>query len=243
MYCICERALLAIHLLCIHLGTKHAVARKHLDRVRKGCIVANMGHSNHEIDVDGLKGLKRERVRRNVTTYQWPSGKRIFLLAEVRLLCFELRLVPSLLSCLCGLVGRVPAWQAGGHGLKCFAYLLMTCLATLCIVQSYTFIHVPTTPSLPTGPSAEPDMLQSPLSSGVHHISNTGQFAVWLATHKLHSAIVQNLIFSYVQSYVYKDVYCTMYDCIYSVHVHVIVVAAPPSSLSYIHVYIHMYVL
>ena len=46
--------------------------------------MANMGHSNHEIDVDGLKGLRRERIRRNVTTFQWPSGKRIFLLAEVR---------------------------------------------------------------------------------------------------------------------------------------------------------------
>ena len=45
--------------------------------------MANMGHSNHEIDVEGLKGLKRERIRRNVTTYQWPNGKKIFLLAEV----------------------------------------------------------------------------------------------------------------------------------------------------------------
>ena len=68
--------------MCV-LGTKHVVTRSHLDRVRKGCIVANMGHSNHEIDVEGLKGLKKERVRRNVTTYQWPNGKRIFLLAEV----------------------------------------------------------------------------------------------------------------------------------------------------------------
>ena len=69
---------------CVLPGTKHVVTRKHLDKVRRGCIVANMGHSNHEIDVDGLKGLRRERIRRNVTTFQWPSGKRIFLLAEVR---------------------------------------------------------------------------------------------------------------------------------------------------------------
>ena len=66
------------------------VTRKHLDQVKKGCIVANMGHSNHEIDVEGLKGLKRERIRRNVTTYQWSSGKRIFLLAEVCDLCVSL---------------------------------------------------------------------------------------------------------------------------------------------------------
>ena len=74
--------LLSLYLL-IAAGTKHVVTRTHLDRVRKGCIVANMGHSNHEIDVEGLKGLKRERIRRNVTTYQWPNGKKIFLLAEV----------------------------------------------------------------------------------------------------------------------------------------------------------------
>ena len=77
------------------------VTRKHLDKVRKGCIVANMGHSNHEIDVDGLKGLKRERVRRNVTTYQWPNGKRIFLLAEVGRNIIKLLILLYRSKCMC----------------------------------------------------------------------------------------------------------------------------------------------
>ena len=59
------------------------VTKAHLDKIKRGCIIANMGHSNHEIDVEGLRGLKRERIRHNVTTYQWPSGRKIFLLAEV----------------------------------------------------------------------------------------------------------------------------------------------------------------
>lgn len=41
--------------LCIvfHLmtGNKHVVTRDHLDRMKNGCIVCNMGHSNTEIDV------------------------------------------------------------------------------------------------------------------------------------------------------------------------------------------------
>jgi adenosylhomocysteinase len=85
-----------IDILITATGTKHVVTRAHLDRVRKGCIVANMGHSNHEIDVEGLKGLKRERIRRNVTTYQWPNGKKIFLLAEGRLLNQICSRIPSL---------------------------------------------------------------------------------------------------------------------------------------------------
>ena len=64
-------------------GTKNVVTRKHLDKVKNGCIVANMGHSNQEIDLESLKSLKRERIRHNVAHIIWPNGKRIVLLAEV----------------------------------------------------------------------------------------------------------------------------------------------------------------
>ena len=65
-------------------GTKHVVKRRDLDHVKNGCIVANMGHSNHEIDMESLKDLKRERIRHNVSHYVWPNKKRVVLLAEVR---------------------------------------------------------------------------------------------------------------------------------------------------------------
>ena len=32
-------------------GNKNVVTRQHLDRLKNGCIVCNMGHSNTEIDV------------------------------------------------------------------------------------------------------------------------------------------------------------------------------------------------
>ena len=44
-------------------GNKGVVTRDHMDRLKNGCIVCNMGHSNTEIDVvsclfnPGVKGL------------------------------------------------------------------------------------------------------------------------------------------------------------------------------------------
>ena len=32
-------------------GNKHVVTREQLDRMKNGCIVCNMGHSNTEVDV------------------------------------------------------------------------------------------------------------------------------------------------------------------------------------------------
>lgn len=32
-------------------GNKHVVTREHMDRLKHGCIVCNMGHSNSEIDI------------------------------------------------------------------------------------------------------------------------------------------------------------------------------------------------
>ena len=33
------------------VGNKGVVTREHMDRLKNGCIVCNMGHSNTEIDV------------------------------------------------------------------------------------------------------------------------------------------------------------------------------------------------
>ncbi|CAG14129.1 unnamed protein product, partial [Tetraodon nigroviridis] len=70
-------------------GNKNVVVRKHLDRMKNGCIVCNMGHSNSEIDlvpaaVCQLRTaeLRWERVRNHVDHVIWPDGKRILLLAE-----------------------------------------------------------------------------------------------------------------------------------------------------------------
>ncbi|XP_051525160.1 S-adenosylhomocysteine hydrolase-like protein 1 isoform X2 [Myxocyprinus asiaticus] len=78
-------------------GNKNVVTREHLDRMKNGCIVCNMGHSNTEIDVASLRTpeLTWERVRSQVDHIIWPDGKRVILLAEGRLLNLSCSTVPS----------------------------------------------------------------------------------------------------------------------------------------------------
>ncbi|XP_030564136.1 adenosylhomocysteinase-like 2 [Drosophila novamexicana] len=68
-------------------GNKHVVTRDHMNRMKNGCIVCNMGHSCSEIDVSSLHTpeLTWERVRSQVDHITWPDGKMIILLAEGRL--------------------------------------------------------------------------------------------------------------------------------------------------------------
>ncbi|XP_022098214.1 S-adenosylhomocysteine hydrolase-like protein 1 isoform X2 [Acanthaster planci] len=78
-------------------GNKNVVTRQHLDRMKNGCIVCNMGHSNTEIDVDSLRtpDLTWEKVRSQVDHIIWPDGKRILLLAQGRLVNWSCSTVPS----------------------------------------------------------------------------------------------------------------------------------------------------
>uniref|UniRef100_A0A8C7JJJ1 Adenosylhomocysteinase-like 1 n=1 Tax=Oncorhynchus kisutch TaxID=8019 RepID=A0A8C7JJJ1_ONCKI len=78
-------------------GNKNVVTRDQLDRIKNGCIVCNMGHSNTEIDVASLRSpeLTWERVRSQVDHVIWPDGKRVILLAEGRLLNLSCSTVPT----------------------------------------------------------------------------------------------------------------------------------------------------
>lgn len=102
-------------------GNKNVVSREHMDKMKNGCIVCNMGHSNTEIDVNNLRtpDLKWEKVRSQVIPYLsrdwyiyipkmcvfvsvpqvdhivWPDGKRIILLAEGRLVNLSCSSIPS----------------------------------------------------------------------------------------------------------------------------------------------------
>ncbi|XP_026167059.1 S-adenosylhomocysteine hydrolase-like protein 1 isoform X2 [Mastacembelus armatus] len=79
-------------------GNKNVVRREHLDRLKNGCIVCNMGHSNMEIDLVSLRTaeLTWKRVRPQVDHVIWPNGKRLILLAEGHLLNLSCSTVPSL---------------------------------------------------------------------------------------------------------------------------------------------------
>jgi adenosylhomocysteinase len=78
-------------------GNKNIVTRAIMDRMKNGCIVCNMGHSNTEIDVNSLRtpDLKWERIRSQVDHIIWPDGKRIILLAEGRLVNLSCSTIPS----------------------------------------------------------------------------------------------------------------------------------------------------
>jgi adenosylhomocysteinase len=68
-------------------GCKNVITREHFVKMKDGAILANAGHFNVEIAVDELKRLAvRERVvRENNTEYTLNGGKRLYLLAEGRL--------------------------------------------------------------------------------------------------------------------------------------------------------------
>lgn len=78
-------------------GNKNVICRDHIDRMKNGAILCNMGHSNTEIDVASIRtpDLMWERVRSQVEHVIWPDGKRIVLLAEGRLVNMSCSSLPS----------------------------------------------------------------------------------------------------------------------------------------------------
>ena len=72
---------------CTATGDKHVLAREHLASLKDGAIICNTGHFNVEIDIPALRELAVEtREARNfVEEFKLEDGRRVFLLAEGRL--------------------------------------------------------------------------------------------------------------------------------------------------------------
>ncbi|MFO1153428.1 MAG: adenosylhomocysteinase [Rhodospirillales bacterium] len=68
-------------------GDKHVVDRSHLEAMKDGCILANAGHFDVEINLVALKEMANEIViaRNNVEEYRLKNGRRIRVLGEGRL--------------------------------------------------------------------------------------------------------------------------------------------------------------
>jgi len=68
-------------------GDKHVIDKEHLEVMKDGCVLANAGHFNVEINLDALEALSRSksRPREHVEEYTLQDGRRIRLLAEGRL--------------------------------------------------------------------------------------------------------------------------------------------------------------
>lgn len=69
-------------------GDSSVIRKEHFLLMKDGAIVANSGHFNVEIDIDSLKKISKKvrDVRANVQEYTLRGGKRVFLLAEGRLI-------------------------------------------------------------------------------------------------------------------------------------------------------------
>jgi adenosylhomocysteinase len=68
-------------------GDTHVVRAEHLEVMKDGAVLANSGHFDVEIDKDALRALagSPRRIREFVDDYQMADGRRIYLLAEGRL--------------------------------------------------------------------------------------------------------------------------------------------------------------
>lgn len=68
-------------------GDKHVVDQPHLEVMKDGCVLANSGHFNVEINIPALETLSvsRHRPRPSVDEYTLTDGRRLRLLAEGRL--------------------------------------------------------------------------------------------------------------------------------------------------------------
>ena len=68
-------------------GDKHVLDQAHFEVMKDGCVIANSGHFNVEINIPALEKLtvKKHRPRRSVESYQLKNGRTIRLLAEGRL--------------------------------------------------------------------------------------------------------------------------------------------------------------
>jgi adenosylhomocysteinase len=76
-------------LFCTITGDIHVLRREHFEKMKDGAIIANSGHFNVEINIGDLEDLAKEKVtgvRENVDMYIMPDGRRIYLLAEGRLI-------------------------------------------------------------------------------------------------------------------------------------------------------------
>jgi adenosylhomocysteinase len=69
-------------------GNRDVITVDHMKKMKDQSIVCNIGHFDHEIQVDGLNmypGIKKVNIKPQVDKYIFPDGHTIYLLAEGRL--------------------------------------------------------------------------------------------------------------------------------------------------------------
>lgn len=68
-------------------GMKDVIRERHFKTMKDGAIICNTGHYDCEINIGELEGLKQSKreIRANTEEYTMPDGRRIYLLAQGRL--------------------------------------------------------------------------------------------------------------------------------------------------------------
>jgi len=68
-------------------GGREIITSSHFSKMKDGAILANSGHYDVEIDVKALKRMARKTkiARQNVEEYELTNGRRVYLIAEGRL--------------------------------------------------------------------------------------------------------------------------------------------------------------
>jgi adenosylhomocysteinase len=68
-------------------GCKEIITQNHFEHLKEGAILTNAGHFNVEVDVAALEktAVKKQEDRNNIVEYTLPTGKKINLIAEGRL--------------------------------------------------------------------------------------------------------------------------------------------------------------
>ncbi len=68
-------------------GNTSVIRKEHFEVMKDGAIVSNSGHFNVEIDLNALEemSVSRREIRKEVEEYKLPDGRRIYVLAQGRL--------------------------------------------------------------------------------------------------------------------------------------------------------------
>ncbi|NPA41886.1 MAG: adenosylhomocysteinase [Aquificae bacterium] len=68
-------------------GNTSVIRKEHFEVMKDGAIVANSGHFNVEIDLEALEkmAVSKREIRKEVEEYKLPDSRRIFVLAQGRL--------------------------------------------------------------------------------------------------------------------------------------------------------------
>ena len=75
-------------IFCTVTGNTHVIRKEHFLKMKDGAIIANSGHFNVELDLDGLGEVtvSRRQIRDFVEEFKLKKGRRIYVLGEGRLI-------------------------------------------------------------------------------------------------------------------------------------------------------------